>query len=167
MAIVTLGIDLAKNVFAVHGVDATGRAALVRPSVARAKLLELVASLPPCLIGMEACSGAHHWARLFAEHGHQVRPMAPRFVTPYRMAGKAGKNDAADAAAICEAVHRPNMRRQAHRGGRLRRRRQRGENCTGGDKCAKNRLHVWGSPVPPGGRMAGEFAPRLRFVPAR
>ena len=63
MAIVTLGIDLAKNVFALHGVDATGRAVLVRPSVARGKLLELVASLPPCLIGMEACSGAHHWAR--------------------------------------------------------------------------------------------------------
>jgi hypothetical protein len=68
MAIVTVGIDLAKNVFAVHGVDATGRPALVRPNVARAKLLELVAWLPPCLIGMEACSGAHHWARLFAAH---------------------------------------------------------------------------------------------------
>jgi transposase len=62
-AIVTIGIDLAKNVFAVHGVDATGKPALVRPNVARAKLLELIASLPPCLIGMEACSGAHHWAR--------------------------------------------------------------------------------------------------------
>jgi transposase len=70
MAIVTVGIDLAKNVFAVHGVDATGAPTLVRPSVARSKLLELVASLPPCLIGMEACSGAHHWARLFAAHGH-------------------------------------------------------------------------------------------------
>lgn len=110
MAIVTLGIDLAKNVFAVHGVDATGRAALVRPSIARAKLLELVASLPPCLIGMEACSGAHHWARLFAAHGHTVRLMAPKFVVPYRLSGKRGKNDAADAAAICEAVSRPNMR---------------------------------------------------------
>lgn len=110
MAIVTLGIDLAKNVFAVHGVDATGRAALVRPSVARGKLLELIASLPPCLIGMEACSGAHHWARLFAHHGHTVRLMAPKFVIPYRLSGKRGKNDAADAAAICEAVSRPNMR---------------------------------------------------------
>ena len=97
MAIVTLGIDLAKNVFAVHGVDATGRAALVRTSVARGKLLELVASLPPCLIGMEACSGAHHWARLFAAHGHTVRLMAPKFVVPYRLSGKRGKNDAADA----------------------------------------------------------------------
>ena len=62
-AIVTIGIDLAKNVFAVHGANATGQPALVRPSVPRAKLLELIASLPPCLIGMEACSGAHHWAR--------------------------------------------------------------------------------------------------------
>ena len=110
MAIVTVGIDLAKNVFAVHGVDATGKPALVRPSVPRGKLLELVASLPPCLIGMEACSGAHHWARLFAAHGHTVRLMAPKFVAPYRLSGKRGKNDAADAAAICEAVTRPNMR---------------------------------------------------------
>jgi len=110
MAIVTVGIDLAKNVFAVHGVDATGRVVLQRPSVTRGKLLELIASLPPCLIGMEACSGAHHWARLFAAHGHTVRLMAPKFVVPYRLSGKRGKNDAADAAAICEAVTRPNMR---------------------------------------------------------
>lgn len=109
MAIVTIGIDLAKNVFAVHGVDATGKAVLVRPSVARAKLLELIASLPPCLIGMEACSGAHHWAREFQKFGHTVRLTAPKFVVPYRLSGKRGKNDAADAAAICEAVTRPNM----------------------------------------------------------
>ena len=108
--IVTIGIDLAKNVFAVHGVDATGKPALVRPSVPRAKLLELIASLPPCLIGMEACSGAHHWAREFQKFGHTVRLMAPKFVIPYRLSGKRGKNDAADAAAICEAVTRPNMR---------------------------------------------------------
>jgi len=110
MAIVTVGIDLAKNVFAVHGLDATGRAQLQRPSVARGKLAELGCSLPPCLIGMEACSGAHHWARLFAAHGHTVRLMAPKFVVPYRLSGKRGKNDAADAAAICEAVTRPSMR---------------------------------------------------------
>lgn len=110
MAIVTLGIDLAKNVFALHGVDATGKAVLVRPSVPRGKLLEVVASLPPCLIGMEACTGAHHWARLFQAQGHTVRLMAPKFVAPYRLSGKKGKNDAADAAAICEAVGRPNMR---------------------------------------------------------
>lgn len=110
MAIVTVGIDLAKNVFAVHGVDGAGKPVLVRPNVARAKLLELLASLPPCLVGMEACSGAHHWARLFAAHGHTVRLIAPKFVIPYRLSGKRGKNDAADAAAICEAVSRPNMR---------------------------------------------------------
>jgi transposase len=110
MAIVTLGIDLAKNVFALHGVDSAGRAVLVRPTVARAKLLDLVAPLPRCVIGMEACSGAHHWARLFAAHGHTVRLMAPKFVAPYRLSGKRGKNDAADAAAICEAATRPNMR---------------------------------------------------------
>jgi transposase len=110
MAIVTLGIDLAKNVFALHGVDATGKPALVRPSVARGRLLETVAALPPCLIGMEACSGAHHWARLFQAHGHTVRLIAPKFVVPYRLSGKRGKNDAADAAAICEAVTRPSMR---------------------------------------------------------
>lgn len=110
MSIITVGIDLAKNVFAVHGVDDNGKAVLVKPKVARDKLLELVAQLPPCVIGMEACSGAHHWARQFRQHGHTVKLMAPKFVTPYRMSGKRGKNDAADAAAICEAVTRPNMR---------------------------------------------------------
>ena len=110
MAILYVGIDLAKNVFAVHGVDSAGKPELVRPKVARAKLHELIASLPPCTIGMEVCSGAHHWARLFAQHGHTVRLIAPKFVTPYRMSGKRGKNDAADAAAICEALQRPNMR---------------------------------------------------------
>jgi transposase len=110
MAILYVGIDLAKNVFAVHGVDATGKATLVRPVVPRARLHELIASLPPCTIGMEACSGAHHWARLFMAHGHTVRLMAPKFVVPYRLSGKRGKNDAADAMAICEALQRPNMR---------------------------------------------------------
>lgn len=110
MAILYVGIDLAKSVFAVHGVSEAGKAELVRPSVARGKLLELIAGLPPCVIGMEACSGAHHWARLFEALGHTVRLMAAKFVAPYRLSGKRGKNDAADAAAICEAVQRPNMR---------------------------------------------------------
>ena len=110
MSIITVGIDLAKNVFAVHGVNEYGKAVLVKPKVAREQLLSLIVQLPPCLIGMEACSGAHHWAREFAKFGHTVRLMAPKFVSPYRLSGKRGKNDAADAAAICEAVTRPNMR---------------------------------------------------------
>jgi transposase len=110
MGILYVGIDLAKNVFAVHGVNEVGTAELRQPKVSRARLEGLIASLPPCVIGMEACSGAHHWARLFQTHGHTVRLMAPKFVAPYRMSGKQGKNDAADAMAICEAVQRPNMR---------------------------------------------------------
>lgn len=110
MSIITVGIDLAKNVFAVHGVDEHGRAVLVKPRVSREHLAGLIAQLPPCRIGMEACSGAHHWARLFRSYGHTVKLMAPKFVTPYRLSGKRGKNDAADAAAICEAVGRPTMR---------------------------------------------------------
>lgn len=110
MAIVTVGIDLAKNVFAIHGVDEAGKAVLVKPRVARDQLVALIAQLPPCLIGMEACSGAHHWARVFQQRGHAVKLMAPKLVAPYRMSGKRGENDAADAAAICEAVTRPSMR---------------------------------------------------------
>lgn len=110
MNIVTVGIDLAKNVFAVHGVDDNGKPALVKPKVKREQLMDLIVQLPPCLIGMEACSGAHHWARQFRQHGHIVRLMAPKLVSPYRMSGARGKNDAADAAAICEAATRPNMR---------------------------------------------------------
>jgi transposase len=97
MAIVFVGIDLAKNVFAVHGVNPAGKPERVRPSVPRVKLHEMLAALPPCTIGMEACSGAHHWARLFQALGHTVKLMAPRFVAPYRLSGKRGKNDAADA----------------------------------------------------------------------
>ena len=110
MAILTVGIDLAKNVFAVHGVGEAGVVQLRQPKVARGQLNALVAALPPCVIGVEACSGAHHWARQFQAHGHTVRLMAPKLVAPYRMSGKRGKNDAADAAAICEAVQRHNMR---------------------------------------------------------
>ena len=110
MAIVFVGIDLAKSVFAVHGVDEHGKPMLVRSSVPRAKLHALMASLRPCTVGMEACSGAHHWARLFISLGHTVRLMAPKFVAPYRLSGRRGKTDAADATAICEALQRPNMR---------------------------------------------------------
>ena len=83
MTIVYVGVDLAKNVFALHGVNATGAVQLRQPRVARNKLREVVAALPPCTIGIEACSGAHHWARLFAQHGHSVKLMAPKLVTPY------------------------------------------------------------------------------------
>lgn len=104
--VTTVGIDLAKQVFSVHGVDAAGRAVL-RRTVRREQLAALVAQWPACLIGMEACSGAHEWARRFQRLGHTVRLMAPKFVAPYR---KSGKNDGNDAEAICEAVSRPNMR---------------------------------------------------------
>jgi transposase len=102
----TLGIDLAKRVFALHGVNALGRV-VCRRLCQRDELVRVVAQLSPCLIGMEACSGAHEWARQFARLGHTVRLMAPKFVRPYR---KTGKNDFNDAEAICEAVGRPNMR---------------------------------------------------------
>lgn len=88
MTIVTIGIDLAKNIFAVHGVNTAGKPELVRSDVRRAKLLALIANLPLCLIGMEACSGTHYWVREFGEPGHTVRIMAPKFVAPYRLAGK-------------------------------------------------------------------------------
>jgi len=104
--ITTVGIDLAKNVFSVHAIDENG-AVLIRKTVSRAKLTAMVAQWPACVIGMEACSGAHEWARRFQEFGHTVRIMAARFVAPYR---KSGKNDGNDAEAICEAVLRPNMR---------------------------------------------------------
>jgi len=104
--ITTVGIDLAKSVFTVHGVDARGRTVL-RKTVRREKLMELIAALPPCLIGLEACGGAHEWARKFATHGHRVGIMMARFVAAYR---KNSKNDGNDAEAICEAVGRPNMR---------------------------------------------------------
>jgi transposase len=102
----TVGIDLPKNVFSLHGVDAAG-AVMLRKTVSRARLLEVIAQLPPCQIGLEACSGAHEWARQFQRFGHTVKLLAPKFVIPYR---RSGKNDGNDAEAICEAVGRPAMR---------------------------------------------------------
>jgi transposase len=104
--VTTIGIDLAKNSFSVHGVDETG-AVVLRRTVSRARLLTLLLEQPPCLIGLEACSGAHEWARRLEQFGYRVKLMAPRFVAPYR---KNGKNDGNDAEAICEAVSRPHMR---------------------------------------------------------
>jgi transposase len=106
MKITRIGIDLAKNVFQVHGVDHHGKTVLQK-QLSRAKVGAFFAGLSPCLIGMEACAGAHYWARELAKHGHNVRLIAAQFVRPYR---KNGKNDKNDAEAICEAVGRPNMR---------------------------------------------------------
>jgi transposase len=106
MKVTTVGLDLAKNVFSVHGVDEHGKVVL-RKRVARGRLLELFAQLPASVVGMEACSGAHYWGRELERLGHRVGIMASRFVAPYR---KSEKNDGNDAEAICEAVGRPNMR---------------------------------------------------------
>ena len=106
MKITTVGIDLAKNVFQVHGVDQHGRP-VVKKSLKRKQILAFFAQLTPCLVGMEACGGAHYWARKLQAQGHTVKLMAPQFVKPYVKANKTG---AADAEAICEAVTRPTMR---------------------------------------------------------
>lgn len=106
MNITCIGIDLAKHVFQIHGVDSTGKA-VVRKQVKRHQLLAFFAQMPPMLIGMEACGGSHYWARELMKLGHDARLMAPQFVKPYV---KSGKNDANDAEAICEAVSRPSMR---------------------------------------------------------
>ena len=105
MTMIRVGLDIAKQVLQVHGVDEHG-VVRVRKALARAKVLEFFAQLPPCTVGMEACAGAHYWGRALTQLGHTVKLMAAQFVTPYR---KRGKNDANDAEAICEAVGRPNM----------------------------------------------------------
>jgi transposase len=102
----TIGLDIAKSVFQVHGVDADG-AVVIRKRVSGAKVLEFFAALPPCLVGIEACPTGHHWSRRLQALGHTVRLMPPSYVKAYL---KRSKNDANDAAAICEAVMRPSMR---------------------------------------------------------
>ena len=92
MAIIATGIDLAKNIFAVHGVNVGGTVWLRQPKVARAKLGAMTAALAPGVIGMEACSGAHYWVRQLQAQGHTVRLMTPKLVTPKRMTGQRGKN---------------------------------------------------------------------------
>jgi len=102
----TIGIDIAKSVFQVHGVDTDG-AVVIRKRIGRTKILKFFTDLPPCLVGMEACATSHHWARELRRLGHDVWLMPPTYVKAYV---KRSKNDAADAAAICEAVTRPSMR---------------------------------------------------------
>jgi transposase len=102
----TISLDLGKSVFQVHGVDCQGTVVFQR-RIVRARLLAFFAKQPACLVGMEACAAAHHWARELQKLGHRVKLMPPRYVKPYV---KRQKNDAADAEAICEAVTRPNMR---------------------------------------------------------
>src|SRR5271170_657903 len=106
MNVTTVGIDLAKLIFQVHGVDGHGKA-VIRKQLKRTEVTKFFANLPSCLVGMEACSSAHYWASKLIELGHTVKLMAPQFVKPYV---KTNKNDARDAEAICEAVARPNMR---------------------------------------------------------
>jgi hypothetical protein len=102
----TIGLDIAKSVFQVHGADADG-AVVIRKRISRAKVLEFFAAVPPCLVGIEACPSAHHWSRKLQALGHTVKLMPPSYVKAYL---KRSKNDANDAAAICEAVTRPSMR---------------------------------------------------------
>ncbi|MEM8977114.1 MAG: IS110 family transposase [Pseudomonadota bacterium] len=102
----TIGLDIAKNVFQVHGIDEAGQV-VVRRQLRRRQVLKFFAKLPPCLVGIEACGTAHHWARELQQLGHEAKLMPARYVKPYV---KRNKNDAADAEAICEAVTRPTMR---------------------------------------------------------
>lgn len=106
MQLARIGLDLAKNVFEVHGVDVDDRAVL-RKTLRRDAVPQFFAELPPCLVGMEACSGSHYWAKVLSDLGHEVRLISPQFVTPYV---KSNKNDRNDAEAICEAIGRPSMR---------------------------------------------------------
>ena len=106
MQVVRIGLDLAKYVFEVHGVDGQGNL-VIRKTLRRGSVSTFFANLPPCLVGMEASNGAHYWARVLTELGHKVRLISPQFVAPYV---KSNKNDRNDAEAICEAVGRPTMR---------------------------------------------------------
>ena len=106
MKVTTIGLDIAKHIFQVHGADAEGRT-LLRRRLRRSQVARFFANLPPCVVGMEACCGAHYWSRVIGRFGHTVRLIAPQFVKPYV---KSNKNDTNDAEAVCEAVSRPQMR---------------------------------------------------------
>jgi transposase len=104
--VTTIGLDIAKSVFQVHGIDAAGKV-VIRKQLKRGRVLPFFMKLPPCLVGVEACASSHYWARELTALGHDVKLMPPAYVKPYV---KRQKNDAADAETICEAVQRPNMR---------------------------------------------------------
>jgi transposase len=106
MEVTTIGIDIAKRIFQIHGVDKNGKT-ILKKKLMREQVLTFMANLPKCLVGMEACGGASYWARELTKLGHTVKLIAPQFVKPYV---KTNKNDQADSEAICEAVARPNMR---------------------------------------------------------
>jgi transposase len=105
-AVTTIGLDIAKSVFQVHGVDGEGKV-VIRQQLKRSRVLSFFKKLPPCVVGIEACASSHHWSRELQTLGHTVKLMPPAYVKPYL---KRQKNDAADAEAICEAVQRPSMR---------------------------------------------------------
>jgi transposase len=106
ISVTAIGLDIAKSVFQVHGVDAAGQV-VIRQRLTRGRVLAFFEKLAPCLVGMEACGSSHYWARELTARGHEVRLMPAQYVKPYV---KRSKNDAADAEAICEAVTRPTMR---------------------------------------------------------
>jgi len=137
MQITTIGLDIAKNVFQVHGIDAAEKI-VVRKQLRPGQVMKFFAALPPCLIGMEACASAYYWARELTKLGHEVRLMLAKDVKAYV---KRNKNDAADAEAICEAVRRPTMRfvrpKSAEQQGRLMQHRARSSAAATdpGDQC--------------------------------
>src|SRR3974377_1340541 len=142
MQITTIGLDIAKNVFQVHGIDATEKV-VVRKQLRRGQVMKFFAALPPCLVGMEACASAHYWARELSKLGHEVRLMPAKDVKAYV---KRQKNDAVDAEAGCEAVRRPTMRfvavKSAEQQGRLMQHRNAGLSVTRGGPVA----HTVGGP---------------------
>ncbi len=101
--VTTVGLDIAKSVFQVHGIDAEGKV-VIRKQLKRARVIPFLLKLPPCVVGIEACASSHYWGRELTALGHEVKLMPPAYVKPYV---KRQKNDAADAEAICEAVQRP------------------------------------------------------------
>jgi len=153
-----VGADLAKSVIQVHGVDAAGRR-VVGKTIKREQFLAWCAQLPPgCIVAIEACSSAHHWARKLRALGLDVRLIAAHFVSPYRMEGKSGKNDATDAAAICEAGSRAEHAVRADQELRA----TRADEPASGARGVQGRAHCLHQPHP---RRAGRVRPGLRSEP--